>query len=330
MEGGFARGQLIGYATVAALAVIPSVLLMSAGFSPANGTYPFVTFALALMVALLLLRPLQLVAQLHEAPLRQLAVDLKTQWPWLATATLMAVALPQTLDASTALKRHIPDFNRYYADAALMRLDGLFGVEPWQVTHAILGPFGTRVIDTLYGLWHAVQIALATWLILSRDRRFQLRGAIAFQATWLLLGGLLAIAFASVGPCFVKDFYGSDHYAPLMARLPADLHSVTAMNYLRATEGGNAIGGGISAMPSLHVAIVVLVGLCVRDRFPRWQWLAWSYAAVIYIGSIHLAWHYASDGIVGAVGVVAIWKAAGWYVERLESSPGALAAQVGA
>ena len=106
-----------------------------------------------------------------------------------------------------------------------------------------------------------------------------------------------------------------------MARLPDDLIMTSGMNYLLATEGQDAIGGGISAMPSLHVAIAVLTALCVRDRFPGLQWLPWIYAVIIYIGSIHLGWHYASDGIVSAVGMVAIWKAAGWYLDRLQRSP---------
>jgi hypothetical protein len=166
------------------------------------------------------------------------------------------------------------------------------------------------------------------WLVLTRNRKFQIQAALSFQLAWLFMGGLLAIAFASVGPCFVDDFLGSDHYAPLMARLPEDLHSVTAMKYLLASRGSEAIGGGISAMPSLHVAITVLIGLCLRDRWPRWQSLAWVYAVVIYVGSIHLGWHYASDGIVSALGMVAIWKAAGWYVAWLSRTPLAAAGRV--
>src|SRR5690606_1871771 len=141
-----------------------------------------------------------------------------------------------------------------------------------------------------YGVWHLENIGLGMWLILARDRHFQIRAALSFQLAWLLLGSAMAVALASVGPCFVDDFFGSDYYAPLMVRLPSDLPSVRAMDYLLATQGQDAIGGGISAMPSLQVAITVLAALCIRERFPTWQWLAWTYAAVIYIGSIHLGW----------------------------------------
>jgi membrane-associated phospholipid phosphatase len=110
----------------------------------------------------------------------------------------------------------------------------------------------------------------------------------------------------------VDDFFASDHFAPLMQRLPDDLIASRAMDYLLSVRGSQTVGGGISAMPSLHVAIVVLIGLCFRFRLPRWQWGAWTYAGVIFVGSIHLGWHYASDGLVGALGAWAIWRGTGF------------------
>ena len=317
MDGQIRRWPLAGYATVAVLAIVPSAWLMAMGLPAQNRSYPFVTFALVLLPFLCLLRPLQLVAVRHDTPTRQLVADAKANWPWLLTALFMALALPQTIDAATTIKKHIPDFKPFYADGALIRLDAIFGVDPWRITHWFFGSASTRLIDSLYALWHVEQIGLSIWLVLAPNRRFQVQAALSFQLAWLLMGGILAIALASVGPCFVDEFYGSDYYAPLMARLPEDLPSRQAMDYLLASQGVESIGAGISAMPSIHVAIAVLAGLCVRDRFPRWQWLVWGYAAIIYIGSIHLGWHYASDGIVGGLGMVAIWKASGWYVALL-------------
>lgn len=318
MRGDFERSQPIGYATIAALAVIPTIWLMASGIPLPDKSSPFVDISLAVVVVLAILRPIQLVVTRHEAPTRQLVADLKSHWLWAATVIFLAIALPQTLVAASTIKMHIPDLNSYYADQALIRLDAVFGIDPWRITHSIFGPAATRLIDLLYISWHFAQIGFATWIILGRDRKFQLRAALSFQVAWLLMGGILAVAFASVGPCFVDDFLGSDYYQPLMARLPEDLFAVQAMNYLLETHGHDSLGGGISAMPSLHVAITVLIGICIRDRLPKWQWLAWIYAAIIYVGSIHLGWHYASDGIVATVGMVAIWKAVGWYLERLK------------
>ena len=73
---------------------------------------------------------------------------------------------------------------------------------------------------------------------------------------------------------------------------------------------------GISAMPSLHVAIVALMA-CLGWSLGRLQGLAYTlFAIVIFIGSIHLAFHYAVDGYVAAIVVVAIWLAAGAAARR--------------
>ena len=43
-------------------------------------------------------------------------------------------------------------------------------------------------------------------------------------------------------------------------------------------------------------------------------WLAAAYATLIFLGSVHLAWHYAIDGYAGLAVALAGWHAAGWLV----------------
>jgi hypothetical protein len=40
------------------------------------------------------------------------------------------------------------------------------------------------------------------------------------------------------------------------------------------------------------------------------------YALIIFIGSIHLGWHYAVDGIVSTAAMLGIWKLSGLYLKR--------------
>ena len=69
-------------------------------------------------------------------------------------------------------------------------------------------------------------------------------------------------------------------------------------------------------MPSMHNAQAVLfvaVSYCLNRRLGN---IMLAYAIIIFVGSIHLAWHYAIDGIVGALCALVIWWIAGVVVER--------------
>jgi TRAP-type C4-dicarboxylate transport system permease small subunit len=78
-------------------------------------------------------------------------------------------------------------------------------------------------------------------------------------------------------------------------------------------------------MPSLHVALAVLYPL-VGFRVNRWLGVAFVlYAFLILLGSIHLGWHYAIDGYVSAIAVIAIWKLVGYFLDRESSGQTAFA-----
>lgn len=315
--------ELGGCLIIAGLAVLPRILLeLLAGKyslpSSGQGGYPFVVFALSIVAIIAVLRPLYLVLTRHPAPTRQLLTDISENRGWIVMVALMVIALPETLDAATRFKKIIPQLNPFYADPFLADLERrILGQDAWRFTHAVFGPASTRVIDVIYGLWHIVNISVLTWIVLTRNRAIKLRAAISYQLAWLVMGAGLALAFSSVGPCFLEHFTGDASYRPLMEQIELaggkdGLHSLTAMNYLLANEGKNALGGGISAMPSLHVGIAAFVVLLTTSLWPMRllpRLIALVYFAAILVGSVHLGWHYLSDGIVGALGMALIWGA---------------------
>jgi membrane-associated phospholipid phosphatase len=64
-------------------------------------------------------------------------------------------------------------------------------------------------------------------------------------------------------------------------------------------------------MPSMHIGMACWLALSLRSYFPKMQWAGWAYMATIWLSSIHLGWHYASDGIGGVIGALLVWRAAG-------------------
>ena len=76
------------------------------------------------------------------------------------------------------------------------------------------------------------------------------------------------------------------------------------------------MASGISAMPSLHVAIVTLCAISGWYVNRLVGGLMTLFAIVIFIGSIHLGWHYAVDGYASALATAAIWIAVGRLLRR--------------
>jgi len=76
---------------------------------------------------------------------------------------------------------------------------------------------------------------------------------------------------------------------------------------------------GISAMPSMHVGSSIILMLAAY-RMNRWFGRAMAvFAATILVGSVHLGWHYAVDGIFAAIIAAGLWKVGG-MLARLDLS----------
>ena len=67
--------------------------------------------------------------------------------------------------------------------------------------------------------------------------------------------------------------------------------------------GRPGLVAGISAMPSLHVAISFWIWLAARSFVPTLGPLALAYAILIWLASVQLGWHYVSDGVAGMLGM---------------------------
>src|SRR5690606_20782446 len=128
----------------------------------------------------------------------------------------------------------------------------------------------------------------------------------AVSLTMCIVGTVLALAMASVGPIYYDQFLGGNRFHGLSVALDGVEYSYIVRDYaqylLAIYEAGTPdLGGGISAMPSVHVGIVVLNAFFLSSL--RW-WLGiigWAFAAMILYGSVYTGWHYAADGYVSII-----------------------------
>ena len=228
----------------------------------------------------------------------------------------------------TNLKVLIPEIVPFSWDADLSEWDRLlhFGLHPWQILQPVLGyPYVTSLINSVYHFWFFLAYAIISWQIASTDRpRLRMQYLLTFVLVWAVIGNIMAIVLSSAGPVYFGRVTGlPDPYAPLMSYLqhantisPVPALRVQDMLWRVYQSHGLAIGSGISAMPSLHVAIAVSTVLLARRIDRRLAIAAMIFTAFILIGSVHLGWHYAIDGYVSIVATVVIWYSVGWLLNR--------------
>ena len=82
---------------------------------------------------------------------------------------------------------------------------------------------------------------------------------------------------------------------------------------------GKAVAIGISAFPSMHNASAMLFALALSKCSRGLGYVFFAYVVVIFLGSVHLGWHYAIDGyagiIIGYLGWVAAGPIARWFTQ---------------
>ena len=233
----------------------------------------------------------------------------------------------------SAMKSMIPLFNAYSWDETFIAWDRaiFFGYDGWEVLQPVLGyPVITATLAFLYHTWILLPYVGTIYILFFAAGEPVMRQyLLAFFATWALVGGLLATIFSSVGPVFMEPLLGDPHFAAQMAYLYGANEQIPIMT-LRVQDllvewhnaKENGLGAGITAMPSMHVAMAFLFWLAMRriSRFHGWVFLV--FFAVTWISSVHLAYHYAVDGLVAVVAVLAIWWASGavlqWWDRRLD------------
>lgn len=265
---------------------------------------------------------------------RTAADDIVGQWrrwfsdPYFIAARVVPVLMmPFFFCSFSVLKMLIPRYVPFWLDEHFAAADKFlfFGTPPWELTHAVFSSLpATQALDIMYSYWVLLLSAAISGFAFFAPRTDRARFFLAFGGAWFFLGFIGAWIGSSAGPCFLAylGLPGAEDYVVLMERLrEANIATGGRVNapfwqqvLAQAYKSEDyAFGMGISAMPSLHNAIAVLYVFAAFRIGKLIGWFMVGYAVIIFIGSIHLAWHYAVDGIVATIGMWAIWRAVDWW-----------------
>jgi hypothetical protein len=233
---------------------------------------------------------------------------------------------PIFMSTFTSFKTLIPIMNPFSWDTAFAKFDEMIhgGFQAWQLYQPILGNHVlTSGLNVFYNLWVFVMFGVLYWQTFSlSDLKLRMQFFLSYLLAWVLLGTIAATIFSSAGPCYYGRVVDGDNiYQPLMEYLNVSKKSsfVWALDTQKVLwkaykDKKIELGCGISAMPSMHVAMAFLFAL-VGWRKNRLIGIMFSaYVIIIMLGSVHLGWHYAIDGYAAILGTLLIWRFVGWFL----------------
>ena len=253
---------------------------------------------------------------------------------------IIYLLMPLVFSTYSNIKINIPAFNPFSWDEIFAQWDQVvhFGRQPWEWLQPLLGtPIVTLWIHLFYIVWLAALYFVLFWQAFStRLPIVRMQFFISFVLMWSILGSICAVLFSSAGPVYFDRVTGSvGPYGPLLEYLESvfeaygTIHGTSLIEVQETLwakyEAGEAVTlGGISAMPSMHIATVTLMTL-VAWAHGRWLGLVvTAFSLVILVGSVHLAWHYAIDGYASIIGTVVLWYAVGRFLRRFAEPLGFL------
>ena len=188
----------------------------------------------------------------------------------------------------------------------------------------------TKIADFSYSLWFVLIYFFAfTACVDKEDPERRNTFLFAFFLNWIIGGSILATIFSSVGPVYYQTFGFGDQFVPLTTALE-DVNLLTPLTALELQamllDGYQNDGtmSGISAMPSMHLALSWLIAFQAFQYRRVFGWMVVAFALLIQCSSVHLGWHYAVDGYIGLGVAIGCWYLGRWLAKlqgHFDNSP---------
>ena len=199
----------------------------------------------------------------------------------------------------------------FWADPLLAEIDHkLLGTDAWRL---FVG-WNLELMAWIYSPGWFVSILITFfWILLKPPSDCKSAAILSYFILWSLFGPLGQAMLSSAGPIFYAQIGLGDRFSDMS--IPTVTKTIADYLWLHYEQRSLAPGAGISAMPSMHIASMAWVLLSLAAYRSLWFVPALLLSLYIYIGSMALGWHYATDGVVGAVGAIICFYAAKFFLK---------------
>lgn len=216
----------------------------------------------------------------------------------------------------TLLNYQVP----FWADPLLARADAtlFLGHDPWRLAAPLVFEHAGKVYHPIWFVMMITLVAVAAWARPSAKRSAVL---VSYFVLWSMAGPVIHCLLPAGGPIFFEALGHGRRFADIVPT--AETAQVAGYLWTIYSSEAFGTGAGISAMPSLHVTMAAWMVLASLALAPRLLMPVAVGASVVAFLSVALGWHYAVDGIVGALVAVGTYRAAlSWFNRQKARSAG--------
>jgi len=308
------RSWLIPFAVLAGIEWLWAFLL--ARFTSYPGVPEFAAhFRLAailgcfMFAGFLVWRFVGLARNLQPHPSREIARQTRENLPRFAALGVGLALIALHMASFNWSKSILPSVVPFWADPPLADFDDtLFGMPAWRWTLQLVGP-ASEVFRRAYGLWLPIHLIALACLVCFKPSDRKTRLILAYILTWMI-GTVVSYLASSAGPLFYGPLGFGDRFRDLIGQPYLNgIPKTAAYLWNNYTQQTAVAGGGISAFPSLHVAMALWVAAVLR-----FHWAALIFFALVFVGSYLLGWHYFLDAPAGVACFLFAYATAGQYV----------------
>lgn len=185
----------------------------------------------------------------------------------------------------------------------------------WSLEHPLLERIYAANIDVdawdrlYHSAWIIEAFAAFVLVVIGRGTRIVLHYCVTMIILFYV-GRLLGILSPVMGPAFFRPDLFTHLDGSVTAEAMRRVAAVMSLPPDEALHAGGVLLGGVSAMPSLHVAMVCATAYWLSVATRKTLLVSVPWVLLVWSSTVLLGWHYISDGLGGfALAAGASWSA---------------------